>query len=103
MLTRVVVVSFTKYQYILSVAVKSRGGGEDKSYVAKIPLSRNTLKLTTDIVYMLNLLIEQAFGVFGGHIFQQTLAFQWVINCQCEVEMGMTIRNTYVCLSKFLL
>jgi hypothetical protein len=56
--------------------------GRDRSYFAKKNHSDSTKKLSeTDIINMLEFLIDNIFVIFGGRVFQQTVDIPMGINC----------------------
>ena len=55
--------------------------GRDKSYFVKNHFDSNKKFSETDIIKMLDILIDNIFATFGGRVFQQTIGIQIGTNC----------------------
>ena len=57
-------------------------GGRDRSYFVKNEYSDSTKKFSeTDIINMLEFLIDNIYVIFGGLVFQQTVCIPMGTNC----------------------
>jgi hypothetical protein len=63
----------TRYQYLVI--------GRDKSYFVKTHSKSNDKNKEDEIIHRLDLLIDNMFVVFVGHVFQQTIDIPMGTNC----------------------
>jgi hypothetical protein len=63
----------TRYQYLVI--------GRDKSYFVKTHSKSNNKNKEDEIIHRLDLLIDNMFVVFAGHVFQQTIGIPMGTNC----------------------